>query len=86
MDAASILSEFQTNPQALHAEVQHGPVVSAITVHKVTEYGVVFSGKGVPALYEPVTMIAGRLKARAIISARTDRRCALLFLNPVSAQ
>jgi len=85
VDAASILSEFQTNPQALNAEVQHGPVVSPITVHKVTEHGVVFSGRGVPALHEPVTMIAGRLTARAVISARTDRRCALLFVNPVRA-
>lgn len=86
MDAASILSKFQANPQALHVEVRHGPVVSPITVHKVTEYGVVFTGKGVPALHEPVTIIAGQLMARAVISARTDRRCALLFVNPVMEQ
>ncbi|SEQ47291.1 hypothetical protein [Sphingobium sp. YR768] len=85
MDAAFILSQFQINPQALYAEVQHGPVVSPITVHKVTEYGVVFSGKGIPALHEPVTIIAGQLTARAVISARTERRCALLFVNPVTA-
>lgn len=84
VDAGAILSEFKANPRALHAEVQHGPVLSPITVHKVTEFGAVFSGSGIPNLHEPVTMVAGSLRARAIISARTERRCALLFVNPAT--
>ncbi|MDF0489019.1 hypothetical protein PX554_12820 [Sphingomonas sp. H39-1-10] len=82
MDAASIISAFEAKPGAMAAELHCGPVVNPITIHKVTAHGIVFSGKGVPPLNEPVSVVVGKLEASGIISARTERRCALLFLRP----
>jgi hypothetical protein len=82
VDAASIISAFEANPGAMAAELHYGPVASPITIHKVTAHGIVFSGKGVPPVNEPVSVVVGELEASGIISSRTERRCALLFLRP----
>lgn len=83
MDAAAILSEYDSNHGALAGEVQYGPMISAVTIHKVTEHGLVFSGRCIPHLNSPVTVMMDDLKVEGIISSRNDERGALLFLRPV---
>ncbi|WP_156358183.1 hypothetical protein [Sphingobium sp. Leaf26] len=82
MDAAAILGIFRKCHAPLTAELKVGPVVAPVTIHKANAYGIVFSGQCVAPVNDPVTVILRDLKAEGIISSRTDRRSALLFVRP----
>lgn len=82
MDAASILQTFKTSHAPLSADLQFGPVIAPVTIHKATPYGIVFSGQCAPKINDSVTVILRGLKAQGIISARMGRRSALLFVRP----
>lgn len=85
MDAASILQKFKASHAPMPADLQFGPVVSTVTIHKATAYGIVFSGQCVSQVNNPVTVILQELKAQGVISAKTERRSALLFLRPAQS-
>jgi len=82
MDAALIYERFEHRPGSLAAQLQWGAAIEYITIHKVTEHGLVFSALAIPDLNAPVTVMLGGYRAEAIISSRNPKRGAALFVRP----
>lgn len=82
MDAALIYERFEHRLGALAAQLQWGASIADITIHKVTEYGIVFSALDIPDLNAAVTVMLGDYRAEAIISSTNAKRSALLFVRP----
>ncbi|MBT2245085.1 MULTISPECIES: hypothetical protein [Sphingobium] len=86
MDAALICERFERWPGSLAGQLLWGGTIEDITIHKVSEYGIVFSALYVPHVNSPVTLLLDEYRAEAIISSRNAKRGAMLFVRPASKQ
>lgn len=82
MDAALIYERFGRQQGSLAAQLQWGASIADIIIHKITEYGVVFSALHIPDLNASVTVMLGDQRAEAIISSRNANHGAMLFVRP----
>ncbi|WIA58011.1 hypothetical protein N6H05_09530 [Sphingobium sp. WTD-1] len=82
MDAALIYERYEHRLGTLSAQLQWGASIAGITIHKVTEYGIVFSALDIPDLNAAVTVMLNDHRAEAIISSRNTKRGAMLFVRP----